>query len=61
MSVAGNASGSSVRMVTNMGDIDVELFDTVAPITVANFLKYINDGDLGIKPERPNKPVGQNT
>ncbi|MFC1857914.1 peptidylprolyl isomerase [Thermodesulfobacteriota bacterium] len=42
---ASNVSGSNIRMVTNMGDIDVELFDAVTPITVANFLKYINDGD----------------
>ena len=26
-------------------DIDVELFDSQAPITVANFLKYVRDGD----------------
>ena len=40
-----NVRGSNIRMVTNMGNIDVELFDAVAPITVANFLKYIHDGD----------------
>lgn len=26
-------------------DIDIELFDAEAPITVANFLKYVRDGD----------------
>ncbi|MBI5039661.1 MAG: peptidylprolyl isomerase [Gammaproteobacteria bacterium] len=34
-----------VRMATNMGDIDVELYDEAAPITVANFLNYVRDGD----------------
>ncbi|MBI5462648.1 MAG: peptidylprolyl isomerase [Gammaproteobacteria bacterium] len=34
-----------VRMVTNLGDIDVELYDEAAPITVANFLNYVRDGD----------------
>lgn len=42
---AGNAGGSSVRMITNMGDIDIELFDDVTPVTVANFIKYITDGN----------------
>jgi cyclophilin family peptidyl-prolyl cis-trans isomerase len=42
---AGSAAGTSVRMVTNMGNIDVELFDDVTPVTVANFIKYITDGD----------------
>lgn len=41
----GNAGGSSVRMITNMGNIDIELFDDVTPVTVANFIKYITDGD----------------
>ena len=32
-------------MQTDLGAIDIELFDTVAPLTVANFLNYVNDGD----------------
>ena len=35
---------SFVQFNTNQGDFDVELFDKVAPQTVANFLDYINDG-----------------
>jgi len=34
-----------VRMLTTMGNIDLELFDDAAPQTVANFLNYVNDGD----------------
>jgi cyclophilin family peptidyl-prolyl cis-trans isomerase len=34
-----------VRMQTDLGSVDIELFDTAAPETVANFLKYVNDGD----------------
>jgi len=38
------AQATMVRMVTNYGPIDVVLFDAAAPITVANFLKYVNAG-----------------
>lgn len=34
-----------VRFNTTMGSFVVELFDTAAPQTVANFLNYVNDGD----------------
>ena len=34
-----------VRFQTPLGDFDVQLYDTVTPITVANFLNYVNDGD----------------
>lgn len=33
-----------VRMETNLGDIDIELYDEAAPITVENFLNYVNSG-----------------
>jgi peptidyl-prolyl cis-trans isomerase A (cyclophilin A) len=33
-----------VRIVTSMGDIDLELNREKAPITVANFLTYVDDG-----------------
>ncbi len=36
-----------VRLETNFGDIDVELYNSAAPITVSNFLKYVNSGRLG--------------
>lgn len=34
-----------VRLETNFGDIDIELFIDDAPITVANFLDYVREGD----------------
>lgn len=40
-----NPNNSVVRLQTNFGDIDFELFDNAAPQTVANFLKYVRDGD----------------
>ena len=35
-------AGSLVRFATNVGGFDVELYDTAMPITVANFLTYVN-------------------
>ncbi len=37
------AFATSVQFQTNMGDIEVELFDSATPETVANFLAYIED------------------
>lgn len=34
-----------LRMQTDLGGIDIELFDAGAPQTVANFLNYVNRGD----------------
>jgi cyclophilin family peptidyl-prolyl cis-trans isomerase len=34
------AEGSVVRMATDRGNIDIDLFDTAAPLTVANFKTY---------------------
>lgn len=31
-----------VRWLTNLGPIDLQLYDTAAPLTVANFLGYVN-------------------
>jgi peptidyl-prolyl cis-trans isomerase A (cyclophilin A) len=33
-----------LRMQTDLGGIDIQLFDTQAPLTVANFLNYVNRG-----------------
>ncbi len=33
-----------IHFKTNLGDFSVELFEKEAPVTVANFLKYIDDG-----------------
>jgi peptidyl-prolyl cis-trans isomerase B (cyclophilin B) len=35
-----------IKLSTNMGDITLELFQNKAPETVANFLKYTNEGKL---------------
>ncbi len=37
-------ANTHVLLKTNMGDIEVELFDDKAPITVANFLDYTKSG-----------------
>ena len=33
-----------VSLTTSKGTIEIELFEEAAPITVANFLKYVDDG-----------------
>lgn len=38
------AANTSVFMQTNLGDIEIELFDDEAPITVQNFKKYVEQG-----------------
>jgi len=40
----GLFANSVVRFSSNVGDIDMELFDTETPLTVANFLFYVNAG-----------------
>ena len=42
---SGAALATEVTLTTPLGDVGIELFDEAAPETVANFLKYINDGD----------------
>lgn len=42
--VASPGWATNVRIATNVGNIDLELFDADRPITVANFLSYVNDG-----------------
>jgi cyclophilin family peptidyl-prolyl cis-trans isomerase len=37
-------AGYTVRFHTNLGDIDVNLTPDVTPLTVANFLAYLNKG-----------------
>jgi cyclophilin family peptidyl-prolyl cis-trans isomerase len=40
----GLFANSVVRFSSNVGEIDMELFDTETPKTVANFLSYVNAG-----------------
>jgi cyclophilin family peptidyl-prolyl cis-trans isomerase len=37
--------GTFLKMTTNFGPIYIEMFDDQTPITVANFLAYVNAGD----------------
>jgi cyclophilin family peptidyl-prolyl cis-trans isomerase len=46
LSMLENPNHPVIRFETNFGDIDLELFSTNAPITVANFLNYVNSGRL---------------
>ena len=39
-----SASATTVRVLTTLGDFSIELFDDVTPVTVANFLNYVNSG-----------------
>ena len=39
------ALATTVRMVTTLGTIDIELYDDQAPKTVVNFLRYAGRGD----------------
>jgi cyclophilin family peptidyl-prolyl cis-trans isomerase len=38
-------NGTFLKMTTNFGPIYIEMFDDQTPITVANFLAYVNAGD----------------
>ena len=38
------AGATTVRLQTNLGAIDIALYDAAAPRTVANFLAYVNSG-----------------
>jgi uncharacterized protein (TIGR03437 family) len=44
LAAAQTSSGPTVRMKTNMGEMDILLLQNVAPRTVANFLSYVNKG-----------------
>lgn len=37
-----SAANTFLRMQTDLGGVDIELFDTAAPNTVLNFLEYVN-------------------
>ncbi|TWT88898.1 Peptidyl-prolyl cis-trans isomerase A precursor [Pseudobythopirellula maris] len=42
---ASARANTTVRFETTMGDFEIGLFDTETPITVDNFLNYVEDGD----------------
>ncbi len=44
LSVAWMAQSTVVRFETNVGVIDIQLYDEETPITVENFLNYVNGG-----------------
>ncbi len=44
LSLSTLASATIVRLQTNLGAIDIVLYDAAAPRTVANFLAYVNSG-----------------
>jgi cyclophilin family peptidyl-prolyl cis-trans isomerase len=41
---AENRQGKMVKLQTNMGDIVIELNEEAAPVTVKNFLTYVEEG-----------------
>jgi len=43
-SANANADNPKVKMVTNKGTIILELYEDKSPITVENFLHYVNEG-----------------
>jgi cyclophilin family peptidyl-prolyl cis-trans isomerase len=43
MSTSAQAANPVVVMETSMGEIEIELFEDKAPITVKNFLSYVDD------------------
>lgn len=44
LSAQGERRPTLVKLTTTMGDITLELFPEKAPVTVANFLKYVQEG-----------------
>lgn len=44
LALPGAAAATNVRIQTAFGVIDIRLYDTEAPLTVANFLSYVSSG-----------------
>ncbi|MGI9627034.1 MAG: peptidylprolyl isomerase [Longimicrobiales bacterium] len=42
---AAASAGTHLLFETVLGNFNVELFDTLRPVSVSNFLNYVNDGD----------------
>ena len=43
LAVSLPAGATVARMQTSLGVIDIRLYDSAAPVTVANFLKYVKN------------------
>jgi len=65
-SIEGIGQNPVVRIITKMGDIDVEVYLNEAPITAANFLAYVDAGKYNSQAcfyrvvrldNQPNKPI----
>ncbi|HEX3817918.1 MAG TPA: peptidylprolyl isomerase [Chthoniobacterales bacterium] len=48
---------TEVRLTTPLGNIDLDLYDNATPITVANFLKYVDNGRYEIKDPTNGQPA----
>ncbi|HEY5037257.1 MAG TPA: peptidylprolyl isomerase, partial [Chthoniobacterales bacterium] len=48
---------TEVRLTTPLGNIDLALYDAATPITVANFLKYVDNGRYEIKDPTNGQPA----
>ena len=46
LTMHSTASAVVVRFTSNLGTFDVRMFDSATPLTVANILNYVNDGDF---------------
>ncbi len=44
--VSGSALAKTLKIETSMGSFSIELYEEQAPISVANFMNYVNDGDF---------------
>ncbi len=59
----GKPQDSLIRLSTTEGDVDIELYGAHAPITVCNFLRYVNghafDGGRFFRTVRPDNQVGR--